>query len=372
MISKNILHNLSFLFIIMMSFSCKKDVEQEQVKNEPLNIIFMIGDGMGVSQITTSFYYKDTSSNFERFKNIGFIKTSSKSHKVTDSAGGATAFATGEKSYNRAIGVSTDTIPLPTIIDYVSTRNYKTGLISLSSITDATPACFYAHVKDRSMEEDIAKQLLTSEIDFFAGGGMKFWQNRSDSVNLYSAFMDAGYLMDTALLTEDPVKDKKYGFLMAEKGLPSKIEGRGDFLPEATGLALDYLSQSDSGFFLMIEGSFIDWGGHAKNGEMVISEMLDFDKTLGIVLDYIDKHENTLLVVTADHETGGLSVGKSYQQNPLTGEIKEKPDSVAVYFTTDQHTAALVPVFAKGKGSDLFTGIYENNEINHKMKKALE
>ena len=368
----NPLRTFSVLIVLIFCFSCGSSQEEKPTPKEPLNIILMIGDGMGVPQITSSFYFKSSPPNFERFRDIGFIKTSSTSHKVTDSAAGATAFATGEKSYNRAISVSTDTIPLPTILEYLEKQNYRTGLISLTSITHATPACFYAHVKDRDMEEDIAKQLLTSGVDFFAGGGTDFWISRSDSLDLYSEFVNAGYMMDTTRLPGSLDPDHRYGFLLAEKGLPSKIAGRGEFLPEATRLALNYLSQSDSGFFLMVGGSYIDWGGHARNGDMVVTEMLDFDKTLGVVLDYMDTHENTLLIVTVDHETGGVAIGKRYRDNPSNGKKEVIADSVAVYFTTDQHTAELIPVFAKGKGSEAFSGIYENNEIYHKMMTALE
>ncbi|UII25377.1 alkaline phosphatase [Fulvivirga maritima] len=363
----NKLLSIGSLLTAFIVFSCSqtKDSQPEKaeatIKEEkPLNVIFMIGDGMGLPQITSSFYYKGSPSNFEQFKNIGFIKTSSKSHKVTDSAGGATAFATGSKTYNRAISVSTDTTNMPTILEKLEEKNYKTGLISLTSITHATPACFYAHVKDRDMHEDIAAQLLTSGTDFFAGGGLKYFTKRADGKDLYGDFEKAGYIMDSTSLKNGLDADKKYGFLLAEEGIPSKIDGRGDFLLDATKVALEQLSASDSGYFLMVEGSYIDWGGHAKNAEMMVTEMLDFDKTLGYVLDYVESHENTLLVVTADHETGGVAIGKS-----------DRADSVAVYFTTDQHTAELIPVFAKGEHEDDFRGIYENNEINHKLVDAL-
>lgn len=340
-----------------LAFSNKEVAEKAP---KPLNVIVMIGDGMGLPQITTSFYYKSSPSNFERFKDIGLIKTSSKSHKVTDSAGGASAFATGEKTYNRAISVSTDTVALPTILEQLEKSQYKTGLVSLTSITHASPACFYAHVKDRDMEEDIADQLVNSGVDFFAGGGLEFFTKRKDGQNLYKKMQDKGYTMDSTRLAEKLNQSGQYGFLLGAKGLPSKIEGRGDFLSEASKLALDYLSKSENGFFLMIEGSYIDWGGHARNGELVVAEVLDFDKTLGAVLDYVEQHDNTLLIVTADHETGGMAVGKS-----------NKADSVAITFTTDQHTAELIPVFAKGPGSENFSGIYENNEIYHKLVKEL-
>lgn len=332
----------------------------------PLNVIMMIGDGMGLPHISTAFYFQQDRPNFERFKHIGLIKTSSTSHKITDSAAGATAFATGEKTYKRAIGVNTDSVAIPTILEQLENKGYKTGLVSLTSITHATPAAYYAHVTDRDMHEEIADYLIPSGIDFFAGGGLKYFVQPGQNGSRYQQLLNKGYILDTTELGGNLNPEKQYGFLLAEDGLPSKTEGRQDFLSDATHMALNYLSASDSGFFLMIEGSFIDWGGHANDGEMLVEEVLDFDKTLGMVLDFVEKNENTLLIVTADHETGGLALGKSYRKDVVTGEQTEIPDSVSLYFTTDQHTTELIPVFAYGPGAEGFTGIYENNEIFRK------
>ncbi|RNL82274.1 alkaline phosphatase [Sinomicrobium pectinilyticum] len=341
------------------------------VPEEPLSIIFMIGDGMGLSQVSSAFYFKDTVSNFERFSIIGLSKTSSTSHRITDSAAGATAFSTGEKTYKKAIGVSKDTIALPTILEELKTEGYNTGLISLTSITHATPAAFYAHVENRDMHEAIAMDMMKENVDFFAGAGLKYFTKREDGRNLYAELQAKDYHMDsTSIATVDP--SRRNGFLLASEGLPSKVQGRGDFLPEVTGIALEYFENANKPFFLMVEGSYIDWGGHAKDPEMMVQEVLDFDKTLGIALDYVEKHPNTLLVVTADHETGGAAIGKFYDTDPKTGKPVENPQKVAVYFITDQHTGTHVPVFARGKGKELFSGIYENNEIYHKMRQALD
>ncbi|WP_279629392.1 alkaline phosphatase [Maribacter litoralis] len=142
-------------------------------------------------------------------------------------------------------------------------------------------------------------------------------------------------------------------------------------MKEATENALHYFDQANRPFFMMIEGSYIDWGGHAENGEMVISEVSDFDRTLGAVLDFVESHPNTLLVVTADHETGGVSVGKFYETDKESGKKTEVPQKVGVYFNTDQHSGELIPVFAKGKGAHNFQGIYENSEIYHQMMKVI-
>ncbi|MEP2058981.1 MAG: alkaline phosphatase [Maribacter litoralis] len=369
---------LILIAAILLQWACtsqtaiiKEETNVSVSKDEaPVNIILMIGDGMGVPQISTAFYFEDRTSNFERFKSIGFHKSCSTSHWITDSAAGATAFSIGEKTYKRAIGVSADTVPKETILEKLQNKGYKTGLISLTSITHATPASFYAHVKDRDMHEEIAEQLVVSNVDFFAGGGKKYFNQRKDAKNLFKELANRQYNVDTLALSK-PNASTKNAFILTEEGLPSKIDGRGDFLKEATENALHYFDQANQPFFMMIEGSYIDWGGHAENAEMVISEVSDFDRTLGAVLDFVESHPNTLLVVTADHETGGVSVGKFYETDKESGKKTEVPQKVGVYFNTDQHSGELIPVFAKGKGAHNFQGIYENSEIYHHMMKVI-
>ena len=359
---------LSVLFL--QSCTASKNLEKQAQNNEPLNVILMIGDGMGIPQVSSAFYFGDQSSNFERFETIGLHKSYSTSHLITDSAAGATAFSTGEKTYKRAIGVSKDTIPQETILEKLKKEGYQTGLISLTSITHATPASFYAHVKDRDMHEEIAAQLAVADIDFLAGGGRKYFSQRSDDQDLFQTLLKGNYNLDTLQLSRAK-SGMRNAFIIEDEGLPSKTEGRGDFLKDASLEALSYFDANNKPFFLMIEGSYIDWGGHAKDAEMMIQEVADFDKTIGAVLDYVEAHPNTLLVITADHETGGASIGKYYEVDEKTGRKTEIPEKVAVYFITDQHSGELIPVFAAGKGAENFKGIYQNNAIYHKILKAI-
>jgi alkaline phosphatase len=350
------------LFFLLFSISfliCT--AQQMTVKNEtntlkkPKNIILLIGDGTGLSQISASQFFNENPSNFDRFPVIGLIKTSAANSLITDSAAGATAFASGIKSYNGAIGVSVDSTAVPSIVEQVSERGLSTGLVSTSSITHATPACFYAHVKSRELEEDIASFLVTSEIDFFAGGGLKFFSQRSDGKDLIEAFKKNGFSIDTTSLKM--ASTNKQGFLLADDGMPKMLDGRGDFLPNATQMAIEQLSQNEQGFFLMIEGSQIDWGGHANDADYLISELIDFDLAIGIALDFAKLNGETLVIVTADHETGGFTLandGRDYNKIKAT-------------FSTNGHSATMVPVFAKGPGAALFGGIYENTRIYHKM-----
>ena len=337
---------------------------------QPLNVILMIGDGMGIAQVSTAFYFNDTISNFEQFNSIGFTKTSSSSHTITDSAAGATAMATGQQTYNRAIGVDKDSVSVPTILEELDAKGYQTGLISLTSITHATPASFYAHVKDRDQHEDIAMDLTKGKVDFFAGGGWEYFTQREDGKNLITQLEESGYQIDTLGLNPYNA-EKKNGYLLAKTSMPSVIDGRDSYLQDATTMALNYFDSKEDPFFLMVEGSFIDWGGHEKNDQMMIQETIDFDKTIGVVMDYMKKNTNTLLVVTADHETGGAAVGKYYDVDPKTAKKTEDPTKVQVYFITDQHTGELIPIFAKGKGEELFGGIYQNTQVYSKLRQAL-
>src|SRR5690606_29399701 len=218
-----------------------------------------------------------------------------------------------------------------------------------------------------SQEELIAGQLHKSGVDFFAGGGRDFFRKRADNLNFIDSLVAGGYEVETEnLMASDGLeKDKKYGFLLADQAMPKMTEDRGDFLSDAAKLALDYLNGSDQHFFLMIEGSQIDWGGHANDGEYTIEEVIDFDKTIGAVLDFAEKDGNTLVIVTADHETGGLalSAGTTIEN----GKERSDYNKIDPTFSTGGHTAALIPVFAFGPGAEDFTGIYENTEIFRKI-----
>lgn len=332
-------------------------------KKKPLNIILMIGDGTGLSQISASQYFNPNSSNYDRFKHIGLIKTSSSSDLITDSAAGATAFACGIKTYNGAIGVDQDTLPKLTILEQLERKGYKSGLIATSTITHATPASFYAHVKHRKMEDEIAYALTESQVDFFAGGGLQHFNAREDKKNLLQELLMKGFEVETSAINTDAFlrEDKKYAFLLANQGMPKMTDGRGPFLKNATQLGIGYLSQNKQPFFMMIEGSQIDWGGHANNANYLISEMLDFDDTLGYVLDFAESDGNTLVIVTADHETGGFTLASN------DGDY----NVINPTFSTDGHSATMVPVFAYGPKAQLFSGVYENTEIYTKIKLAL-
>jgi alkaline phosphatase len=350
----------SILFILnsCVSVQVSDNTISENVSGntKPKNIILLIGDGMGLSEVSASQFFNEDPSNFERFKVVGLSKTSSFSDLITDSAAGATAMASGVLTYNGAIGMNKDSISVRNIVEEVSMRGLSTGVVSTSSITHATPASFYAHVKLRSMAEDIAVDLVHSDIDFFAGGGLKYFNNRADKLNLIDQLNEKGFVVYTQGLPDFNI-DKKQAVLLADNAMKQNNEGRGDFLPKATQKAIAKLADNENGFFLMVEGSQIDWGGHDNDAEYLISELIDFDKAIGVALDFAEANDETLVIVTADHETGGFTLGSD---NNNYNKIKP-------VFSTSGHTATMVPVFAIGPGSEKFNGIYAINEIYHKM-----
>ncbi|MGB0525901.1 MAG: alkaline phosphatase, partial [Flammeovirgaceae bacterium] len=337
-------------------------IEYTTTSSKPKNIIFLIGDGMGLNQISAGLTANKGELNLELFKHIGLSKTYSSSSYITDSAAGATAFSIGKKTYNGAIGVDKDTIPTKTILEMAEENGLSTGLIATSSITHATPASFIAHQPSRKMEYEIAKDFLNTDIDVFIGGGKTFFADREDDRDLIGELKDKQYDVQFQLADVQASSSTKLVGLLADKGMPKISEGRGDMLAIATEKAITLLSQNDSGFFLVVEGSQIDWGGHANDIQYIIDEMLDFDKAVGKALEFAANDGNTLVVVTADHETGGLSL---IDGNMEKGEVEAA-------FSTLHHTAVMVPVFAFGPQGEQFTGIYENTAIFDKFLTAFD
>jgi alkaline phosphatase len=364
------IHTLLAITVAMLTgCSGQKQVAEPVVVEDtkPLNIILLIGDGMGLSQISILHQEQDNLSSFSRFNHIGLINCASGSHKITDSAAGATAFATGIKTYNGAIGVGIDSIAVLTILEIFEDKQYSTGLVSTSAITHATPASFYAHTISRENEVDIADQLLNSGVDFFAGGGRKFFQS------LFSEEPAKDWIIDTSDYFQfalDMPAGKKFGYLLANEGMPKMSEGRGSFCTDASRIGIDHLKKNKKGYFMMIEGSQIDWGGHAEDYEYVKTEMEDFNEVVNMVMDYAEKDGNTLVIVTADHETGGLSLSAERYLNE-EGNTRYNYDSIQGYFSTSSHTAALIPVFAYGPGAENFTGIYQNTGIYDRILKLM-
>ncbi len=321
---------------------------------QPVNVILMIGDGNGLAQISSGMYANGNHLSMLSIKDLGLVKTQSAEDFTTDSAAGATALATGEKTNNRYIGVGPDGKNLLTIFDYLKQRQYLTGIITTDAITGATPSAFYGHTNERDNSEKLLADLNQSEVDVFIGGGAKYLQEKklNDS--------DRNYLI--SLNDWDAMDSGKVGILAAYSGLPSKIQGRGEYLPEATDKTLRHFNNRKKPFMLMIENGHIDSGGHANNAEMVVSEEIDFDKAIKVAMDFVDENKRTLLIITADHETGGISLPHG---NLESAELE-------LQFHSDDHTGIMVPLFAYGAGAENFRGVFENTEIFNKIMSLLK
>lgn len=338
---------------------------------EPLKIILLIGDGMGLSQLSSTYFYSEKEPSFSRFKNVALHKNKSSSHKITDSAAGATALSCGVKTYNGAIGKDKNKKNSETIVEYVSKLGWNTGVVATSTITHATPASFYAHVDRRAEQPEIARQLAYSDIDFFVGGGMKFFNKRLDKKNLLDTLKNQGFNIDTVLKENKNLDiNQKHGFILAKGGLKAKNKGRENELMNATINALNYLHRKNNPYFLMIESSQIDWAGHENDADYLIKEMLEFDKVIDTVLDYANKNKNTLVIVTADHETGGFTLaGRDYKG--AMNKTFQDYNTISPSFSTKGHSCSLIPVFAYGIGSEKIRGVIENTYIFDIMKEQV-
>ncbi len=343
-------------FLLLLQLNTLAQEEKSEVPVTK-NIILMIGDGMGVAQVYAGITANKGKLNLMDFPVTGFSMTSSASDYITDSGAGGTAISTGYKTYDHAIGVDADTIARPTILEYAEQNGKSTGLVVTSQVNHATPASFIAHQKDRYMYEEIANDFLKTDIDVFIGGGLKYFNHRKDERNLLEDLEKKNYHVVYTLDDLLKINNGKIAGLLYEDKPPRFSNGRGNMLPLATEQTIDILNQNKTGFFMMVEGSQIDWGGHENETNYIIEEMLDFDRAVGIALEFAKKDGHTLVIVTADHETGGMAL--------VGGDIKSGK-VVADYATTD-HTGVMVPVFAYGPGAEEFKGIYENTALFKKM-----
>jgi alkaline phosphatase len=347
MITRNFFQAAALIALLLISGS---DSLYSKDKGSPLNIILFIGDGMGVAQVYAGMTKSDHPFYLEKFPYSGFSKTYSADSYITDSGAGGTAIACGIKTNNGMIGVRPDSSVARSIMEFAHDNGLSTGVVSTSAVTHATPASFVAHNAERDNYEDIANAFLSGKIDVFIGGGGNHFRARKDGVDLTLKLKDQGFDVVYNLDDMKKSKSKKLAGLIAEEHMPAVIAGRGGALSDMTAKAIETLSKNEKGFILMVEGSMIDWGGHEQNIEYVVSEMIDLDNAIGVALNYASGKRNTLIVVTADHETGGLTI--------TGGDLAEH--RLETKFAGADHTAVMVPVFSFGPGAEKFSGIHEN------------
>lgn len=330
----------------------------------PKNIIFFIGDGMGLSQISAARIIKG-SLNLDDFPVTGMQTTYSSNELVTDSAAASTALSTGYKTSNGVIAQTPQGKPLKTLFEYAKEKHRATGLVVTCSVTHATPAVFVAHTDSRKNQLAIARQISEGDIDVILGGGLGYFLPHShpDSYrygkrDLLSELKQKMPVVVNAQEFNAIGEVKRLAGLFTRKHLPKASQNRQPSLTQMTRKALQVLSSNSEGFVLMVEGSQIDWGGHQNNQRYMLSELLDFDKAVGAALEFTKQNPDTLVLVTADHETGGYAI--------LNGSIKDKKITDS-RFATKHHTATMVPVFASGAGSEAFSGIMDNTDIGQTL-----
>ena len=321
----------------------------------PKSIIFIIADGTGIGQYTLSYYANGPFAP-ARFDHVGLVAThpndglcSTTCKRVTDSAASGTALSSGLKTYNGAIGVDRETVAVKTMLEWAEEKEMATGLVATSTVTHATPASFAAHVDYRRKEAEIARQYAEKEIDVILGGGKRFWP---DSL-ITDYEKSGGQFIDEI---DDPLEENKRILgLFAEDAFPTVHEGRSPTTTEMARLAIDRLEKNPNGFFVMIEESQVDWGGHANSAEYIQGEMVSLNEVINYALDYQETHPDVLVVLTADHECGGVAV-------------HDGPDSdLDIRFTSGYHSANFVPIFASGPGAEVFDAFMDNTEIGKQL-----
>lgn len=341
----------AILAVLVLGACTTTQVTKSEAPQKPKSIILLISDGNGLSQLSALRYSTDDF-QFNRFKSVGIVTTHPVGKLITDSAAGATAFATGEKTRNGMVSMLPDGTKPKTVLEIAEELGKSTGLVATSQLTHATPACFGAHAEARGEEMEIARQMAAQDIEVLLGGGQKFFLTNDNAGNLVQGMEHQGYTYidnQNELSSLNTASTGKVIGLFAESGMQPAKEGRLP-LELMTRKALEILSQDEDGFFLMVEASQVDWESHDNDSEGVIAEVKDMNNALKRMLDFQENNPEVLVAWIADHETGGLAVG-------------ENEDGLDLLFASGGHTATMVPAFAKGPGEELFRGSYDNTDF---------
>lgn len=325
------------------------------------NVILMIGDGMSLMHVYTAWAANRGKLWLENAQATGLSKTWAVKKLVTDSGSGGTSLATGVKTVYHAVGVDPEGKPLTSLVDVAKELGKDAGMAVTCRLWDATPCDFCCHNIDRDKEEELVGDYPTSGVDFVFGGGAQKFTNRKDGRDIFKELQKKGYHVSRTL--DDFFAYDKNSRIFAvpyDKDTPLPDE-RGDLLARASMKGISLMNQNKNGFFMMIEGSQLDDYGHFNQLDLLMKETLDFDQTVGEVMKWAAKDGETLVVVTADHETGGLTL--------VNGNKEE--GRVECCFSSKDHTGAMVPVYAFGPGAENFTGIFENTDVFKKIKKLM-
>lgn len=318
------------------------------------NVIFLIGDGMGLSQITAAAY-ANCGLTLMNFNYIGLQRNNALGAFTTDSAAGGSALATGERHANRHISMTEEGEAVPSLSDWFRGKGLPVGVVTLGNAVDATPTAFYGHSVERDNADELTRCLLDTPVDLLCGSGIRQFTERGDGIDLIGE-LSKNYRFVRSI---DEINAAEGRVVCIDERMDEAAEESNlGLLAEATRAAIDKLQErGDKGFFLMVEGAKIDYAGHSRCLPGSVIEMLSFDLAVAEALKFADENGQTLVVVTADHETGGLVL--------LDGD--EQSGRIMGVYTTDDHTPAMLPVFAYGPGADRFCGTYLNTEIARRI-----
>ena len=346
------------LLIAFTTFATLAAVEAQEVKN----IIFLIGDGMGlasVSMMQLENNYEPTI--FDLADNIALQKTYSLDNRVTDSAASGTALATGFKTNNTMLGQLPDGTNTESLMELAADKGKATGVVVTTYLQHATPGAFYAHVPSRHEYATISEQLLASDIDIAIGGGMAFFKERyNNRKKATKAITESGFTLVESL--DADMSGERILALLADK----EIENRTGYLAKATAMAIEHLDNNDNGFVLMVEGSLIDGMGHGNDAKGQQAEMRDFMEAIEVAVAYAREHTDTLVVVTADHETGGLAIISG------NADFNLSEQGVEYKWATGGHSGVMVPIYLYGTGAELINGVMENADLGKRLKELIQ
>lgn len=374
---------LLVLLTLISLTACATVQGQDESAAAPENIILFVGDGMGLAQIELTAYQRTGSGDratpgllFEDLPVVGVVTTHSADSFVTDSAAAATAFACGVKTNNGMLGQEPDGTSAESILKIAARQGMATGVVSSVPVNHATPAGFIANVDSRHDADGILTQYFEYNVaDVILGGGMSLESLTQEQVHEMATAAGYDCIIDPSALGEIGGGDRVFGhFDVEDNGHLAYLADRtGDAageprLVDLAMAAVEALSADEDGFFLMVEGGAIDWAGHANDAENVINETLEFEAAIDAVcylLEDLGRLDDTLIIVTADHETGGLTLPGPYRSSLASGSTAE------VAWGSTGHTGTPVPLWAAGPGSAAFAGRYDNTDIFLKMRDAL-
>ncbi len=380
---------IAVLLNMILVLGCSSVTLEPVPSTNTTNIILFIGDGMGNAHRLAARWVSVGETGMLSMDNMStnsWAQTGSADDPVTDSAAAATAMSTGVKTNNGVIGMDADLNIVFTILEEAKSRGKKVGLVTTTQVTHATPAAFAAHKRNRNLMTDIAEQILDAEVDVILGGGEDEFLpttqigcfpeagERNDGRNLIDEATALGYTYvcePADFSAVDAVSTFRLLGLFADEGMTRPFTPS---LAEMTQKAIDILSKSSKGFFLMVEGGQIDWASHSNDADNAISDTIELDKAVKVAKDFVLVDNDTLVIVTADHETGGMSVSLSSRGASAEDGPFGMPTGTEFYvnWSTTSHTASDVPVTALGPSSDMLTGTYENTYIFDVMLSAFD